>query len=187
MGHHFIDIAASPSARSLQAKHGNRKAYERIEAQATEALRLGASEASFIAAQDHFVMATVSDAGWPFVQHRGGPRGFLKVIDDSTIGFADYRGNRQYPSAGNVSGGNDRVAILLVDFAHRQRLKLLGRARLIEAGDAPELFARLADPGYPAPVERAWRIRVEALDWNCPRHITPRLTAQEWREASGPG
>jgi len=134
----------------------------------------------FITARDSMVMASVSETGWPYVQHRGGPPGFLKILDDRTIGFGDYRGNKQYISVGNLRA-NDRVALLLVDQAHGRRLKVLGRAESIDLSHDPVLLKRLVNPGYGAKVERFWRISIEDFDWNCPQHITPRYTVDECR------
>ena len=148
--------------------------------------RLGPAEAAFLAARDSFYMATVSETGWPYVQHRGGPPGFLKVLDEQTIGFADFRGNRQYVSVGNLAG-DDRVALILVDYPHRRRLKILGRARPVTAAEDPATAAsgwRL--PGYRAKVERGLLIAVEAFDWNCPQHLTPRFTGAEIAAAVAP-
>lgn len=135
--------------------------------------RLGPSEAGFIAARDSFYMATVSETGWPYIQHRGGPQGFVRVLDERTLGFADFRGNRQYVSVGNLAV-NDRVSLFFMDYPNRTRLKLLGRARIVEASDG-EALARLDVPGYRAAIERGFLITVEAFDWNCPQHITPRF------------
>ena len=143
---------------------------------------LGAREAEFLSDIDSFYMATVSETGWPYVQHRGGPRGFLKVVSPSRLAFADFRGNRQYVSAGNASR-DDRVAIIVVDYARRQRLKLLGHLRFEGAADSG-LAAAVALPGYPARVERIAVIDVEAFDWNCPQHITPRYTREELQRMS---
>jgi predicted pyridoxine 5'-phosphate oxidase superfamily flavin-nucleotide-binding protein len=145
---------------------------------------LSMHEAQFIAARDSFYMASVSETGWPYVQHRGGPKGFLKVIDAHTIGFADYRGNRQYVSVGNVSN-DDRVSLFLMDYPNQQRLKLLGHARIIDAAAEPEIAAKLQDD-YAAKVERGIVISIEGYDWNCPQHITPRFTAAEIAEVLGP-
>jgi hypothetical protein len=123
-------------------------------------------------------MATVSESGWPYLQHRGGPKGFLKVLDPGTIAFADFRGNRQYVSTGNLEG-NDRVALFLMDYANRQRLKLLGHARVVNAANDPAIIESLRDPGYRARVERAVVIGIEAFDWNCRQHITRRFTEEE--------
>jgi ferredoxin-NADP reductase/predicted pyridoxine 5'-phosphate oxidase superfamily flavin-nucleotide-binding protein len=139
--------------------------------------RLGAREATFIAARDSFYMASVSETGWPYVQHRGGPAGFMKVLDEGSIGFADYSGNRQYASTGNFRS-DDRVALFFMDYPNRTRLKMLGRVRSV-GQDAPELLAALEDRNYPAQVERGFVIEVEGFDWNCPQHITPRFSEAE--------
>jgi predicted pyridoxine 5'-phosphate oxidase superfamily flavin-nucleotide-binding protein len=178
MGSRYAQLAFTPAVKQLQERDGSRSHYARSEAAATGADPLGADEAEFIAERDSFYLATVSETGWPYLQHRGGPRGFLKVLDARTVGFADFRGNRQHLSEGNLAG-NDRVSLILVDYPKRRRLKLLGRARMVEAGEASGLIAQLADAGYAAHVERAVVIRVEAYDWNCPQHITPRYSELE--------
>jgi hypothetical protein len=142
-------------------------------------------EAAFIAARDGFYQATVSETGWPYVQFRGGPAGFLAVLDPTTLGYADFRGNLQYVSAGNLQR-NDRVALILMDYAKRRRLKLLGRARLVTESEEPETIARLTHREYKARVERAVVIKVVACDWNCPQHITPRFTEAEMAAATAP-
>jgi predicted pyridoxine 5'-phosphate oxidase superfamily flavin-nucleotide-binding protein len=147
--------------------HGNR-AFDRF----TE------SEAAFIAARDSFYMATVSESGWPYVQHRGGPRGFLKLIDDRTLAFADYRGNRQYISTGNL-GADDRVSLILMDYAARARLKIFAHADIVALDADPALAETVADPAYKGKPERIFVLRLEAFDWNCPQHITPRFTEAE--------
>ncbi len=177
MGKLFAEIAFTPSVRSIQEAMGSRDAYARVQESAADDDELGPDEKQFIAARDSFYMASVSEKGWPYVQHRGGPPGFLKVIDATTIGFADYRGNRQYVSVGNLAK-DDRVSLILVDYPNRARLKLLGHARIV-SGDEPELLARLKTPGYRARVERGVMVRVAAFDWNCPQHITPRFTQAE--------
>src|SRR5436190_24287425 len=130
MGHRFLEIAGTPAVHAAQAEAGSRAAYARMESGPPSSDRLGEEEVDFIAERDSMVLASVSDSGWPYVQHRGGPAGFVKVLDERTIGFADYRGNRQYISVGNTRG-NDRVALLLIDHARRRRLKLLGRAEQV--------------------------------------------------------
>ena len=130
-------------------------------------------EADFLAARDSFYLATVSETGWPYVQHRGGPRGFLRVVSPTRIAFADFSGNRQYLSVGNA-GRDDRASMIVMDYANRRRLKLLGRLRFQDADAAVEL------PGYPARIERLATFEVEGFDWNCPQHITPRYTKAEW-------
>ena len=128
----------------------------------------------------------MSETGWPYIQHRGGPPGFLEVLDETTLGFADFRGNRQYCRVGNLAGSDDRVSLFLMDYAHRRRLKILGHARIVEAASEPGLLARLAVPGYRAKVERGVVITVEAFDWNCPQHITPRFTVEELKAMAQP-
>jgi len=178
MSRAFSDLAFTPTVRDWQARQGSRAAYAKFDApEAAPNDRLGEAEAAFVEARDHFFMATVGETGWPYVQHRGGPVGFLRVLDPQTLGFADYRGNRQYISAGNLQG-NDRVSLFLLDSVQRRRLKLLGRARAV-GPDEPALLAQLVVPSTRAVVERGWVIRVEAWDWNCPQHITPRYTAEE--------
>lgn len=140
---------------------------------------LGPDEAAFIAARDSFYLASVNPDGWPYLQHRGGPRGFLHVLDAHTLAFADLRGNRQLLTTGHLAT-NDRVAFFLMDYPQRQRLKLLGHATTHLIGEDTALAARLAPAGIPAAhVERYFRIRVTGFDWNCPKYITPRYTAEE--------
>ena len=177
MGHRFAELAFMPTVMAVQEHEGSRDSYRRLEGGEAHHDRLGPAEASFIAARDSFYMATVSETGWPYLQHRGGPRGFLKVLDEGTIGFADFRGNRQYVSVGNLLG-DDRVALILVDYPNRRRLKILGRARAVTMDDAAKL-GRLDLPGYRAKVERGLLIAVETFDWNCPQHLTPRFTTEE--------
>ena len=177
MGHRFAELAFTPTVMAVQEHEGSRDSYRRLEGGEAHHDRLGPAEASFIAARDSFYMATVSETGWPYVQHRGGPPGFLKVLGERTIGFADFRGNRQYVSVGNLLG-DDRVALILVDYPNRRRLKILGRARAVTMEDAATL-GRLDVPGYRAKIERGLVIAVEAFDWNCPQHLTPRFTTEE--------
>jgi uncharacterized protein len=179
MSHRFADIAFTASVRAQQARLGTANRNERLQSLGGPNDRLGAAEAEFIATRDSFYMASVSDSGWPYVQHRGGPLGFLKVLDDSTLGFADFRGNAQYVTSGNLHH-DDRVSLILMDYPTKQRLKLLGRAKLVEEAADPALAARLENPDYRARVERAFIISVEAFDWNCPQHITPRFTPDEF-------
>jgi hypothetical protein len=185
MPHAFTAIAFTPAVKAAQAREGSRANYARgFESDDDETWndRLGLDESAFVAGQRSFYLASVSETGWPYVQHRGGPVGFLKVIDDRTLAFADYAGNRQLVSVGNVAG-NDRVALILVDYATRTRLKVLGRLsmREVAAGDAEA--ARLADAGYPARVQRVMTIRVEGFDWNCAKHIPVRFEAEDVKRA----
>jgi len=182
MSHRFAQLMFTPTVKEVQRAMGSRDAYERFEAYAQDQASLGAEERDFITRRDSFYMATVSETGWPYVQHRGGPLGFLKVLDDRTLGFADYRGNRQYVSVGNLDQA-DRVSLFLMDYANRRRLKLLGHACVVDRRDDPQTVERLQDAGYPARVERGIVIAVEAFDWNCPQHITPRYTEEEWLDA----
>jgi uncharacterized protein len=185
MTHHFGGIAFTSAVQAEQERMGSRTAYARWEGGPESQDRLGEHEAAFIATRDSAYMATVGETGWPYMQHRGGPPGFIKVLDETTLGFADFRGNRQYVSVGNLTG-NDRVALFFMDYPRRARLKLLGHARTVERKDDPELMARLATPGYKATMERAIIISVEAFDWNCSQHITPRFTADEISAAVAP-
>lgn len=189
MAKRFAEIAFTPAVRAEQERRGSRSAYARLEAAAPdepiEGDRLGEAEAAFIAARDGFYQASVSETGWPYVQFRGGPPGFLKVLDDQTLGYADFRGNRQYISVGNLEG-DARVSLILMDYANRRRLKIWARARLVDAADDPDLTERLSVPGYKAKVERAVLLSVEAVDWNCPQHITPRFTREEVEAAIAP-
>lgn len=151
-----------------------------------EADALGEDERAFIADRDSFYLATVSESGWPYLQHRGGKPGFLRVLGEHRIAFADVRGNRQLLSTGNVAA-NDRVALLLMDYPNRQRLKLIGHARTLLPTEAPELLAELApDPAMARTVERLFVIEVVGVDWNCPAGITPRYTEDEVRAWAAP-
>lgn len=182
MGHRFAEIAFTPSVKAVQEQQGSRKSYTRFEGGDPVRHRLSAREAQFIAERDSFYMATVSETGWPYIQHRGGPRGFLRVLDEKTLGFADYSGNRQYISVGNLAG-NDRVSLFLMDYANKARLKLLGRVRLVAPEDR-EQMVKLVEPDLETRVERGFLIDVEAFDWNCSQHITERFTLAEVEQAT---
>jgi hypothetical protein len=174
------DIVFPPAARRAQAERGSARAYEkRITAGFPD--RVTAEVASFITELDTAFLATVSAAGAPYIQHRGGPKGFIKVLDEKTLGFADYAGNRQYITISNLAE-NDRAYLFLLDFARQRRIKLWGRARVVE--NDPALLARLSDAGYRARPERAILFTVEAWDVNCSQHITARFTEAEVSEAS---
>lgn len=190
MSSRYLDIATTPSVAAAQEHYNGVAQRARMGARGHAgdtgpSEPLGPPERAFIAARDGFYLASVSESGWPYVQFRGGAAGFLTVVDASTLGFADFRGNRQYITTGNVRA-NDRVSLFLMDYAHRQRLKIFGRMRIIDAADDPALAARLAVPGYPGRVERLVLIAVEAFDWNCPQHITPRFTQAELEAAFVP-
>jgi uncharacterized protein len=184
MARGFLDIAGTPSVKAAQAANGVAARSTAGDAD-TEHARFTAAEAQFIAARDNFYLASVSETGWPYVQHRGGPLGFLRVIDDSTLAFADFRGNRQYISLGNITA-NDRVALLLMDYANRRRLKIYARIEAKDLNAEPRLAEALALPGYRAKPERLFVLRLEAFAWNCPQHITPRFTEQEIGAALAP-
>lgn len=146
---------------------------------------IGQAEAEFIAARDSFYLGSVSESGWPYVQHRGGPTGFLRVLNPTTLAFADYKGNRQLLSTGNISV-TDRVALFLMDYRNRERLKILGHARIEDARAHPELVTQVSHPGMRSSVERVVLIDVVSFDWNCPKHITPRYSAAEIEELVHP-
>ena len=182
MPRRFLDLVVTPAvARAQQRTYGASHAP----GAGTEPEPIGPDEAEFIAARDSFYLASVSETGWPYVQHRGGPAGFLRVIDAKTLAFADVRGNRQLVTAGNVAG-DGRVALLLMDYPNRQRLKILGRATFVDAASDPALLATLAPAATRGRVERLVRIAVEAWDWNCPQHITPRYTLDEVEALAAP-
>jgi predicted pyridoxine 5'-phosphate oxidase superfamily flavin-nucleotide-binding protein len=185
MGHKYSEIAFTEAVKRVQQMMGSRAPHVRREGGPDTNDWLGPNEGAFIAARDSFYIASVSETGWPYVQFRGGPPGFLRVLDERTLGYADFRGNKQYITTGNVIG-NDRVSLFLMDYAHRERLKILGRMVITEAKDNPELVEQLTMKEYEARVERAVLITVAAFDWNCPQHITPRFTQDELVEALAP-
>lgn len=184
-GPRFAEITFTSSVKATQTRYGTRHNNERYEQSGGRRNVLTAHEVEFLEERDSFYQATVGDNGWPYVQHRGGPRGFLRVIDERTIGFADFRGNLQYISVGNL-GADDRVSIILVDYPNRRRLKILGRARIVDEAQDPQLVASLKVDGYRGKVERGIIITIEAFDWNCPQHITPRFTEEEVLTAVAP-
>mgnify|MGYP002651136016 CR=1 FL=1 len=182
----YMKTLFSPASLDRQEGAGSARSYARMIAAAEGAVDpLGPREIAFISVRDSFYIASVGPTGWPYVQHRGGPPGFLKHLGDNRLGFAEYRGNRQYISAGNIDG-DDRVALFLMDYPGRTRLKLIGHARLADAEGAEEAVAAVADPAYPAQVERAMLIDVVGFDWNCPQHITERFTGPEIAAAVAP-
>ena len=185
MSRAYTDLAFTTAVRAMQTRMGSREAYAPLDHTDDRRDALGEREADFIEARDGFYQATVSETGWPYVQFKGGPAGFLRVINSKTIAYAAFRGNVQYISDGNLQS-NDRVSIILMDYACQRRLKLLGRVRLIDAKDDPALITKLTHPGYRAVIERAVIITVEAYDWNCPKHITPRFTEAEVQQRMAP-
>ena len=184
MGHKFAEIVFTDSVREVQLAQGSRAGNMLREGVADSNHLLGDNEAAFIAERDSFYMASVGETGWPYIQHRGGPGGFVKVIDEKTLGFADFAGNRQYVSVGNITK-DERVSLFFMDYLNRTRLKLLGRMEIISP-EKSELLASLEPDNYRARVERGFLIHVEAFDWNCPQHITPRYTESQVSELVAP-
>jgi predicted pyridoxine 5'-phosphate oxidase superfamily flavin-nucleotide-binding protein len=184
MAYGFLDIAQTPSVKAAQEANGADELWSRFKGNRAFD-RFTDAEAQFIAARDSFYMATVSETGWPYVQHRGGPPGFVRVLDDKTLAFADFRGNRQYISLGNVTA-NDRVALILVDYPNRHRLKIYARIEVKDLDADPAIAEKLALSGYKARLERAFLLRLEAFDWNCSQHITPRFSEAELAPALAP-
>jgi predicted pyridoxine 5'-phosphate oxidase superfamily flavin-nucleotide-binding protein len=176
MSYGFLDVAITPSVAAAQAKMGAAALWQDFRGH-RESDRFTANEAAFIAERDSFYLASVSQTGWPYVQHRGGPVGFLKMLDERTLAFADYRGNRQYISTGNLAA-NDRACLFLMDYARRARLKIYAHVETVALEDAADLTAAVMMPGKAKP-ERIFRLRLEAFDWNCPQHITRRFTEAE--------
>lgn len=184
MSYGFLDIATTPSVRAAQAEMGADRQWAAFEGD-REFDRFTRNEAAFIAARDSFYMGSVSEDGWPYVQHRGGPAGFLKLLDERTLAFADYRGNRQYISTGNLAA-NDRACLILMDYPRRMRLKIYAHVEKLSLDADPALTELVLDPGYKARPERIFRLRLAAFDWNCPQHITPRFTEREIEQAVRP-
>ena len=184
MSRKYTQLTFTDSVKQAQEHYGSRQTAAKVEAWDVDDEHLSAEERGFIAERDGFYMATVGEGGWPYVQFRGGPKGFLKVLDDTTLAFADFRGNRQYISTGNLRH-DDRVALFLMDYPNRRRLKLLAHTEIVDAEDRPDLLQRLEDPDYRARIERLVLFRVVAFDWNCPQHITPRFTEAELAASKG--
>ncbi len=184
MAYGFLDIAVTPGVKAAQASMGSDRIWTDFKGD-REFDRFAENEAAFIAARDSFYMASVSETGWPYVQHRGGPTGFLKVIEEKMLAFPDYRGNRQYISLGNFSA-DARVALILMDYVGRQRLKIYARVEVVATDADPGLAARLAMPGSKAVIERILKLHLETFDWNCPQHIAPRFTEAEIAVAVAP-
>jgi predicted pyridoxine 5'-phosphate oxidase superfamily flavin-nucleotide-binding protein len=178
----FLDLTLTPDVKAVQARYYGRSLAA---PPAGGQDRLGDDEAAFIQAQDSFYLATVNQEGWPYMQHRGGPRGFLKVLAPSELGFVDFKGNRQLLSTGNLAR-DGRVCLFLMNYPLRARLKILGRAQVLDPREEPQLARALTPPGREGATERLFRIQVEAFDWNCPQHITPRFTEEEVSQAVRP-
>lgn len=184
MSYGFLDIAITPSVKAAQEANGAAELWSDFKGNRTFD-RFTENEAAFIAERESFYMATASETGWPYVQHRGGPKGFLRMLDDRTLAFADFRGNRQYISVGNLAADN-RASLILMDYAGRRRLKIYARIETKSLKDNPELAEAVATSGYRAKAERAMLLHLEAFDWNCPQFITPRFTESEIAQALAP-
>ena len=176
------DVAFTPAVKAVQERRGSRKLYRRMEDRGGWQTTVTPELAAFIAERDSAYLATANSAGQPYVQHRGGPQGFIRVLDETTLGFADYVGNRQYITTGNLLE-NDRAFLFLMDYAHRRRIKIWGRARMVE--DDSELLARIMPAGYAARPEQAIVFTIEAWDVNCPQHIPEKLDAVDVAAAIG--
>lgn len=183
MPYHFLEVAVTPSVRAAQADMGVDQIWLGTHNRPSDAFT--DDEIAFIASLDSFYMASVSETGWPYVQHRGGKIGFLKVIDRQTMAFADYRGNRQYISAGNLAA-NDRACLFLMDYVRRARLKIYVHVERLALDADPELTELVSDQTYKGRPERVFKLRLEAFDWNWPQHITPRYTEQQVEQAVAP-
>ena len=184
MANGFLSIATTPSVLAAQIENGSAGLYDKVGLN-RRSDRFGDAEAAFIAARDSFYMASVSQSGWPYVQHRGGPPGFLKLLDETTLAFPDFRGNRQYISLGNVTV-EGRVALILMDYTRRRRLKLYARIEARDLASDPALASLLSLGDYRGVPERVFVLHLEAFDWNCPQHITPRFTEAEIAAATAP-
>jgi predicted pyridoxine 5'-phosphate oxidase superfamily flavin-nucleotide-binding protein len=178
----FLELAFTPAVHAAQKRYFGRA--QQIPPQPGRD-PLTDDEAQFIASRDSFYLATLSETGWPYVQHRGGQPGFLRVIGPTQLAFADYKGNRQMLSTGNLAA-NDRVCLFLMDYPQRTRLKILGHARVEDARQHPGLVTQFAEPETRGIVERLFFIEVVSFDWNCPKYITPRYTAAEVEQAVAP-
>jgi len=183
MPYHFLEVAVTPSVRAAQADMGVDQIWLGENDRPSDTLT--ENEIAFIATRDSFYIASVSETGWPYVQHRGGKTGFLKVVDPQTMAFADYRGNRQYISAGNFAA-NDRACLFLMDYVRRTRLKVYAHVERLTLDANPSLTDLVSDPTYRGRAERIFKLRLEAYDWNCPRHIIPRYTEQQVEQAVAP-
>jgi predicted pyridoxine 5'-phosphate oxidase superfamily flavin-nucleotide-binding protein len=180
----FLDIAITPSVKAAQQANGSRDYWDDFKGR-RRFDRFTDAEEQFIAARDSFYMATVSETGWPYVQHRGGPVGFLRVRDDKTLAFPDFRGNRQYITVGNAAA-SDRAALFLMDYPNRRRLKIYAQIEIRDLGNDAALAAALAMPEYKAKIERAIVLHLEGFNWNCPQHITQRFSEAELDSALEP-
>lgn len=176
MNKNFTKLAFTKSVKDVQEKYGSRISYARMES--GDKYVLTDRETAFIESRDGFYMATVGENGWPYVQYRGGPKGFLNVLDSTTLGYADFRGNMQYISVGNLNS-SPKASLFLMDYPSRQRLKIWAETDVIDVKENPELFEKLETPDYQAKIERLITFKIQGFDWNCPQHIVPRYTVDE--------
>lgn len=186
MANKFYEIAFTDGVKQAQKHYGSRHRYEKIQSIGkSQNSVLSDAEIDFIENADGFYMATIGEQNHPYVQFRGGQTGFLRVLDEKTLGFADFRGNLQYISVGNLRK-NKKTALFLMDYANQRRLKILAEVEIKDAVDAPELLEKLRDEDYKAEIERVFILKVEAFDWNCPQHITPRYTIEQIKQMVQP-
>jgi uncharacterized protein len=185
MAKHFMELAFSDSVRNVQEKYGTRTPYQKMEEKDAFRNKLTWQEKGFIQNHDSFYMASVGENDWPYMQYRGGPKGFLKVIDENTLGFADFRGNGQYISSGNLNA-KKKTVLFLMDYANQQRLKIWAETDVLHAADHPDWVKKLIVSDYAAIIERIFIFNVQAFDWNCPQHIVPRYTKEEIQNKAVP-
>jgi uncharacterized protein len=181
----YLEIATSGAVKELQERWGSRSAYSRLESGPLTSSQLGPEEIAFIEAQDSFFLGSINESGWPYIQHRGGSPGFLKVLENNQLGFPDFKGNRQYLSFGNILK-NPRVSLFLIDYPARARLKIFGRAKLVEGDNVPDAVRKIENDLGAPPVDRAFIVQVEAFHWNCPKYIVPRFTEAQVRTVVDP-
>ena len=180
MNQNFTRFAFTKSVKETQQRYGSRKSYARMEESGDKYI-LTDREIPFIETRDSFYMATVGENGWPYMQFRGGPKGFLKVIDNTTLGMADFRGNRQYISVGNLKSSK-KASLFLIDYPSQRRLKIWAESEVLDADQNQDLLEKVRDPDYKAVIERVILFKIQAYDWNCPQHITPRYTSEEIKQ-----
>lgn len=181
MSQNFMQLAFTDRVKEEQEKYGSRISYQRMEDRNPNQTKLSIRETHFIEQRDGFYLSTVGENGWPYVQFRGGPRGFLKSIDAHTLAYADFRGNMQYISSGNMKSTR-KAALILLDYASRTRIKIWAETETLDPDEHPDLLEKLTDPDYQAKVERIVVFRIKGFDWNCPQHITPKFTFEEVKE-----
>jgi len=180
MNQNFTKFAFTESVKEAQKHYGSRELYSRME-ESGDSYVLTEREIPFIESMDNFFMATVGENGWPYMQFRGGPKGFLKILDNTTLGMADFRGNRQYISVGNINS-TKRASLFLIDYPSQKRLKIWTKSEVLNVDQNPKLLEEVKVTDYNAIIERLIIFEIQAYDWNCPQHITPRFTSEEIRQ-----